>query len=603
MGFRRKQVAVMTLVAGAVALATSLINAAVLARVKVAETRTVGEQLASTLYHQASRAIEASWPDDLRTSLGSDPALRTLAEAVIGYSPVTLYAAISDLEGTVLFHSDPRQHGRSLPPAEPLRQFSAHNGLYQLWRLAWDPRTLAVDLPFSVDGKNPFGTVRVAFSPVLLRKELARMVATNTALAAGVVLAVFLASFYLADRLLAPFEVLRQALKQIDPDRSGAPLDLRDEADVTRVAEFFDAVGRRLARDHDGSLPETAWLEATLGGLSDAVIVLDREERIRFFNEPARRLLGQAEHERLLGRRLHKVLDPDHPLLGVLRRAAKKGTGAEPTTKALETAEGQAVDHVLSAQILEDRDGVSGFMLTARDVGKLAQLASNLSYSQKLTALGRLTSNIAHEIRNPLNAMAINVDLLRRKMTDSDPEAHHHVEVLDHEIRRLDRVIEGFLKFARPEETHPESVRLDELLAEIGESIAPAAERGNVDLDLRIEPDLPPLYGSRDLLRQAFFNIMANACQAMPSGGRLHVSAKNGKEGSVTVTIRDTGVGIPPDDLPRVFDLYYTTKEDGSGIGLSLVYRIVQLHGGEIDVDSEVGVGTVFTISLPEAPR
>jgi len=602
MGFRRKQVAVMTLVAGAVALATSLINATVLARVKVSETRTVGEQLASTLYHQASRTIEASWPDDLRSSLGSDPALRTLAEAVIGYSPVTLYAAISDLEGTVLFHSDPRQQGRSLPPAASLKRFSEHNGLHQLWMLAWEPTTLAVDVPFSVDGKNPFGTVRVAFSPVLLRKELARVVATNTAFAAGVVLAVFLASFYLADRLLAPLEVLRKALKQIDPDRSGSPLDLRDEADVTRVAEFFDAVGRRLATDHDDSLSETAWLEATLGGLSDAVIVLDREERIRSFNEPGRRLFGQLVREQLLGRRLHAALDPGHPLVGVLR-AAKEGTGAEPTTQALETAEGKTVDHLLSAQVLEDRDGVSGFMLTARDIGKLSQLASSLSYSQKLTALGRLTSNIAHEIRNPLNAMAINVDLLRRKVTESDPEAHHHVEVLDQEIRRLDRVIEGFLKFARPEDPHPELVKLDELLAEIGESIAPTAEQGNVDLELKIEPHLPPLYGSRDLLRQAFFNIMANACQAMPSGGRLHVSATNGKEGSVTVTIRDTGVGIPPGDVPKVFDLYYTTKEDGSGIGLSLVYRIVQLHGGEIDVDSEVGVGTVFTVSLPEAPR
>lgn len=591
----------MTLMAGAVALATSLINAALLARVEIRAARDDADQLARTLYHQASRVIEAHGSDDFRSALSSDPGLRAYAEAVIGYSPVTLYAAILDREGRVLFHSDPRQRGRRLTPAVSLQRFSERDVLHQLWALAWENEALAMDLPFSVDGKEPFGTVRVAISTLLLRKDLAPVVGANAALAAAIVVLAFLASFYLAHRVLAPLEVLRKALKRIDPGEGGVPLDLQDDRDVSRVAEFFDSVSRRLTRAGQTSPAGRAWLDATLGGSPDAVMILDRQGRIRFINESGRRLLGEKDHDRLHGRTLDSILDPTHPLPSLVRRAMQDGTGVESSTESIEVGDSTG-EHLLSVQALRDHDELSGFMLTARDMRQLSRLASSLSYSQKLAALGRLTSGVAHEIRKPLQAMVMNVELLQTKVSNSHPDARRHLDVLTREIRQLDRVIEGFLQFTRPEELRPEPVNLEQLLSRVTDTIASVAERNDVHVDSKSEPNLPRVHGSEDLLRQAFLNILTNACDAMPSGGKLRLSASH-SDGNLIVTVQDTGVGIPPEHLPKVFDLYHTTKEGGSGIGLSLVYRIVQLHGGEVRLESEVGIGTLVTVSLPVAPR
>ena len=240
-------------------------------------------------------------------------------------------------------------------------------------------------------------------------------------------------------------------------------------------------------------------------------------------------------------------------------------------------------------------------MVTARDLQQFSRLGSQLAYSQKLAALGRLTSGVAHEIKNPLNALVLHVELLRQKLGDTDKDAKHHLDVLDEEVRRLDHVVLGFLKFTRPEELQLESVGLDRIVREVLEFLAAEAEQRGIRLEPYIPAELPALQGSAELLRQVLLNLAGNAFDAMPHGGVLRLRVEPAREGSIALTVEDTGEGIPAEELPKIFDLFYTTKRGGNGIGLSMVYRIVQLHGGEIHVDSERGVGTRVTMTFPEA--
>ena len=251
-------------------------------------------------------------------------------------------------------------------------------------------------------------------------------------------------------------------------------------------------------------------------------------------------------------------------------------------------------------QILRETNGVSGVLVSARDLEKLSQLGAHLSYSQKLSALGRLTSGVAHEIKNPLNAMVIHVALLRQKLESAAPDARGYLDVLDEQIRRLDRVIQGFLKFTRPEELHLDAVPLEEVLKEVLQLVSGEAQKNGIRVVKEIPFDLPPVHGDRELLQQAFLNLMLNAKDAMPGGGTLKVAAQRSVEGYVEIDVEDSGIGISASELPKIFDLYYTTKEAGSGIGLSLVYRIVQLHDGDVEVHSTPNVGTRFTIKLRE---
>jgi PAS domain S-box-containing protein len=338
--------------------------------------------------------------------------------------------------------------------------------------------------------------------------------------------------------------------------------------------------------------------------LSDAVVVVNEQGNVLSLNRPAEKLLARRRDE-LEGKALVDIVPRDHPVARIVRRALSQGHSIGPTNVRIDDSNRRTV-YALSAQVLRDARGTSGVMVSARDMDKLSQLGSHLSYSQKLAALGKLTSGVAHEIKNPLNAMVIHVALLREKLGRPDglprPEAQASLDTLEQEIRRLDRVIQGFLKFTRPEDLQLTSITLSELLDEVMRLVSAEASASGIEIEASIPGNLPAVYGDRELLQQVFVNLLRNAVEAMPNGGRLEVSAGH-KDESVEITVADTGVGIEPDLLDKIFDLYVTTKSKGSGIGLSLVYRIVQLHGGEITVQSRKGEGTRFIVRLPQVPE
>lgn len=251
-----------------------------------------------------------------------------------------------------------------------------------------------------------------------------------------------------------------------------------------------------------------------------------------------------------------------------------------------------------------------------------------VAHSRKLVALWRLTAGIAHEVKNPLNAMMIHLELLRTKLRagvlEAAPQpvaasgtglglsaadrpvanpalegALEHVRVIESEIRRLDEVVQGFLKFTRPEDLRLQPVAIAALFDEIQPVIEPEARAHRVTVIVDAPADVPDVQGDAAMLRQAVLNLAINACQAMPDGGTLRLVATAAPRHMVEVRVEDTGVGIPPENLGRIFDLSYTTKEHGTGIGLSMVYRIVQMHGGELEAQSTPGSGTTFRMLLP----
>jgi signal transduction histidine kinase len=244
--------------------------------------------------------------------------------------------------------------------------------------------------------------------------------------------------------------------------------------------------------------------------------------------------------------------------------------------------------------------------------------------SEKLASrsLGRLMAGVTHEVRNPLNAMTIHLELVREHLLrqqrrartavgavlglegseDRAPEfdgAREHLDVIASEIKRLDEVITGFVRFIRPEELQLQPVNVELLINEVIALVEPDVRRNGVTCRAAVASGMPELRADPALLRQALLNLALNGCQAMPNGGKLTMSARSEKDRRISITVEDTGLGIPADKLDRIFDLYFTTKPEGSGIGLSIVYRIVQLHGGEIEVQSTEGRGTVFRMLLP----
>jgi signal transduction histidine kinase len=182
----------------------------------------------------------------------------------------------------------------------------------------------------------------------------------------------------------------------------------------------------------------------------------------------------------------------------------------------------------------------------------------------------------------------------------ASPEALQHVDVIAGEIRRLDQVLQGFLKFTRPEDLKLQPVNLSALINEVIPVVHTEADQAGVSLVVECD-NAPDVNGDPAMLRQAFLNLALNACQAMPNGGSLRIRCERHHGHRVSIRFTDTGTGIAPEHLKRIFDLYFTTKEKGSGIGLSMVFRTVQMHDGEIEVESTPGAGTTFRVLLPQA--
>jgi len=237
---------------------------------------------------------------------------------------------------------------------------------------------------------------------------------------------------------------------------------------------------------------------------------------------------------------------------------------------------------------------------------------SRATVSKRLAALGRVSSGIAHEVKNPLNAMGIHLELLKMQIHDLAAEcaaerpgvaedALEHVRVLSQQMRRLDEVVQGFLTFARPDALFLAPVSVPSLVNEMIAVVNAEADKTGVTVIVNCPPDLPPVLGDAGQLQQAFLNLALNGCQAMPHGGELRISARRADPGHLAVIIEDTGTGIAPEHLDKIFNLYFSTRPGGSGVGLALVYRTIHLHDGDIEVQSVPGHGTTFRVTLPLA--
>jgi signal transduction histidine kinase len=235
-----------------------------------------------------------------------------------------------------------------------------------------------------------------------------------------------------------------------------------------------------------------------------------------------------------------------------------------------------------------------------RDPEATRQIGKQLQTADRLTAISRITGGVAHEVKNPLNAILMHVELARMKLAKGDHDLAPQMDIIGSEIVRLDRVVKTFLDFTRPVELHMTDVPLEAFVNEVAELARPLAETAGIAVTVDQRGNGASIAVDLDLLKQALLNVVMNAIEAMPDGGQLGFESSI-RADNAEIRVSDTGCGIPPEAKAKVFGLYFTTKQKGSGIGLAMTFRIVQLHDGTIDFTSEPGKGATFIIRIPTA--
>jgi PAS domain S-box-containing protein len=335
-----------------------------------------------------------------------------------------------------------------------------------------------------------------------------------------------------------------------------------------------------------------------MAGLEDGLLLFTRDSRAVMVSPAAEKFLG-APAGHFLGRRLTEIFPVGHPLHEALHIEGDELRETASETE-LQTVEGQKRVGVSVQAIQEDGEKM-GALVTLRDLDSLESINTQLQVSERLAAMSRITAGVAHEVKNPLNSMRLWLENLKESLTDEmDAGAQQAVTVLDKEIDRLDAVVKRFLDFTRPMDVRLEATQLSDLLKDVLEVAQPQLQKANVQVAQLLPIDVPEVYVDRALLKQAILNLVLNAAEAMPHGGQLRLMLSRRGE-MAEITVGDTGKGIAPENRQKIFQLFFTTRPGGSGIGLASTFRIVQLHNGSIDFTSEVGRGTTFRIELPLA--
>jgi signal transduction histidine kinase len=621
LGIKAKQVVGVTTIVGAVVVSLSVFHLAELAHVRLVECQAGADLLAKAVLQRAREVVADGV--DLNEALRGDPGLRSILQSAFISRNLT-FAAIADLNDEAVVHADPSLDGLPLPPGGDLTVELARSPLAQLSTIySGQGRNLELRQQLFL-GNAEVGSIRVGVSTLLVRDDLETSIWPAIVTALGALGVAVFFSTILAQWLLRPIHVIRGGLTRLGRGEVGVRLDLDQDDEFGELGSFFNTVSAQLSADRSQMAGQVANLESAVEHLEDAVAMVSPRGELLFANPAMRSLLPNASG----GATLTDMVAPDHPLKQLVEQTLVSRRSLGPISAMFQEKDGrESGERLVITHAVNDPAGdLVGVMVIARNLEYLGQVQSTIRYSRKLAALGRLSAGVAHEVKNPLNAMMIHLELVRQQFTTSlatagggasgsgrgaaaatalappvdRTAALHHVDVIAGEIRRLDEVVQGFLKFNRPEDLKLQPIRLASLFDEVAPILQQEATRAGVTVNIDCN-GAPDINGDPAMLRQAFLNLAINACQAMPDGGTLQIRGEAARHRRVAISFKDTGVGIEPEHLQRIFDLYFTTKPKGSGIGLSMVYRTVQMHDGEIEVQSIPGSGTTFRVLLLQA--
>jgi PAS domain S-box-containing protein len=582
----------------------------------IQETNNRANELTQQVFAQARRALAdakqsgmqatSDAPEDrrdyVRQAFERSDGLTEAMQSPLGSNLWIYDVMIVDKYGMVLASSDPQMPGTTVMQRPLFSQLDNSNIVKQIKVLYGPQPVYEARYPFTMGGES-FGEVRVGVSIPLLRNEITPSLRTSAAIALVALLVSTGLAMVVSGATLAPLRDISAQLDRISAGQFDAPVaqatGFAGGADeLGLVSKKISQVGLQLRGVHEIFSTMRENLNSVMAGLEDGLLLFTRDARAVMVSPAAEKFLG-APAGHFLGRRVTDIFPAGHPLRQALHIEGDELSEIAAETE-LETSDGTRRVGVSVQAIQEDGEKM-GALVTLRDLDSIESINTQLQVSERLAALGRITAGVAHEVKNPLNSMRLWLENLKESLTgDADSNSHQAVQVLDKEIDRLDAVVKRFLDFTRPMEIKLEQTQLSRLLCEVLEVAGPQLQKANVEMVQSLPVDVPEVLVDRDLLKQAVLNLVLNAVEAMPGGGQIRLGLSRRAE-MAEISVTDTGKGIPLENRQKIFQLFFTTRPGGSGIGLASAFRIIQLHNGSIDFTSEVGRGTTFRIELPLA--
>ena len=604
---RTKIVLAITFMVAVLVSASSYFYISELLRQRVSSVNDTASYLTSQLAYLANNAapdlsstpVDTNNPEEVRRAiayyLGTDRDLNNSLESMVGSWPMIYDAAITDADGKAILHTNPELTGKPLPDRPSFQRIQDAKFRQQLRLVYYEPTIYDVRMPLQLNGA-PFGTIRVGISTVFLRNEITPRLRHSVIFSSIAILLSLVLAAGLSHIALGPLERISRSLDSAtvgDADALSAQETSKDEYGTVTLK--IAHLGRQIrdTKEIFSALKDN--VDQIMSNLQDGLMLFTQDTRVVLVSASVERFLGRPRNE-LLGRTAKEIFSPESPM-GNLVLEAFAMKRAIPQRE-IEIAMAKSVQ--VSLDFIQERGTPIGALLTIRDTESVRRIEDEIEMSRRLSASGRLTRGVAHEVKNPINAIVLHLQLLQTKLQQMDPDTRRHMDIIDSELHRLDRVIQILVDFTRPRSLHLEEIDLRHLLDDVTQLAAPDAEQHGVLITRELPQESLLVKADADFIKQAILNVVLNGVQAMPQGGHLTISLRREEE-TVVAEIKDEGRGIPPEAQERIFELYFTTKEGGSGIGLAQTYQIMQWHYGSVDFVTAQDSGTTFRLRLPLA--
>jgi PAS domain S-box-containing protein len=602
---KTKIVLAITVMVAALVLAFSYIYISELLRQRVTTARESAAQLTSNLAYLAANAapdltstkVDTTNPLAMRRAvayyLGTDRDLNNFLESVVGTWPIIYDAAIVDSDGKAILHTNPDLIGKPAPERPDFHVVENADFRHQ-FRMVYNPPTVYdVRIPLQLDGAR-FGSIRVGVSTVFLKNELTPRLRQAVVFSSIAILLSLILAAGLSHIALGPLEQINRSLDSVT---AGSPEPVEDpdgdHDEYGLVSLKIAHLGRQMrdAKEIFSALKDN--VDQIMGNLQDGLMLFTRDSRVVLVSASVEKFLGRPRRE-LLGHAAREIFSADSALGALVRQSFELRSPV--AQREIEFPNGKRVQ--VSLDFIQEKGTQIGALLIMRDAESVRRIEDEIEMSRRLSASGRITRGVAHEVKNPINAIVLHLQLLQGKLHQVDPDTRRHMDIIGSEIHRLDRVVQILVDFTRPRDLHLEETDLRRLLEDGAALAGPDAGRHGVTVTCQLPSEPLMVKVDTDFIKQAILNVVLNGIQAMPNGGKLTVSARR-EDDMVVTEIRDQGNGIPPDAQDKIFELYFTTKKEGTGIGLAQTYQILQWHYGSVDFDSVEGKGTTFRLRLP----
>lgn len=531
------------------------------------------------------------------SAIRNSASLLAAMEAANRYSLTVFDVNIVDVNGKIVVSTVPNSNDKPFITRPNYQELVTANPFRLTREVSGKPRVYDIIAPLERNG-HPFLTVHVGVRTTFLRAVYGPYLEEAVTLMGFALGTALLAALLLSNLALRPLEQISLQLDYWTPpieETESLDPDQPRQDTVVRVSHQIERIGQRMRNVEEVFSALKTNLDQILGNLQDGILLFTKDGRAVLVSEAARRFL-QINREHMLGMQASEIFDRGTILGRTLREAFDARVAL--IEEEIRTENGRRIQ--ASVDFIHDdytRQGL-GALVTLRDLESVQAIEFELELSRRMSAIGRLTSGVAHEVKNPINAIVVHLELLRNKLDGSAPSAGRHLEVIEAEIRRLDRVVQTLVDFSRPVELQLREQDLRDIVGDVLALSTDELSTRNVELVHEMPPRPVLVNVDSDLFKQAVLNVIQNGAQAMPEGGKLRVVLESDRK-SATLCIIDQGMGIPEEIREKIFDLYFTTKAEGSGIGLAMTYRILQLHHGSVELESTVGSGTEFRFRLP----